>query len=111
MTTIIASPTRIRYGADLMVQSDTRSPQRHAVQVKRYGSGKYYLYADASLDHERIVEKAIIGAARVCIVFDDDVFRDTLRAAGMPEATIERYLESVSLIDDVFGVGQNPGRA
>ena len=79
------------------------------VQVKRYGSGKYYLYADAAPEHLNIVERAVVDAAKVCISFDDGIFRIALRGAGLPDALIEQYLDSVSVIDDVFGVGKNPG--
>jgi hypothetical protein len=79
------------------------------VQVKRYGSGKYYLYADAAPEHLKIVERAMIDAAKVCIRFDDGIFRTALRGAGIPDQLIEQYLDSVSVIDDVFGVGKNTG--
>jgi len=90
-----------------MTPSETSQGKR--VQVKRYGSGKYYLYADAAPEHVDIVERAIIDAAKVSICFDDGIFRAALRARGLPDPLIERYLDSVSVIDDVFGVGKNPG--
>jgi hypothetical protein len=92
-----------------MTSSETSGRKPTRVQVKRYGSGKYYLYADAAPEHLPIVERAVIDAAKVCIRFDDDIFRNTLRGAGLPDPLIEQYLDSVSLIDDVFGVGKNPG--
>jgi hypothetical protein len=66
------------------------------------------LYADAAPEHLNIVERAVIDAAKVCI-FDDGIFRTALRGAGLPDPLIEQYLDSVSLIDDLFGVGKNPG--
>jgi hypothetical protein len=88
-------------------ESSGRKPTR--VQVKRYGSGKYYLYADAAPEHLAMVEHAVINAAKVCIRFDDDIFRTALREAGLADPLIEHYLDGVSMIDDVFGVGKNPG--
>ena len=90
-----------------MTSSETS--QRKRVQVKRYGSGKYYLYADAAPEHVDIVQRAVIDAAKVKICFDDEIFRTALRAADLPDTLIERYLDSVSVIDDVFGAGKNPG--
>jgi hypothetical protein len=92
-----------------MTSSEASGKQPTRVQVKRYGSGKYYLYADAAPEHLNIVERAVIDAAKVCICFDDGIFRTALRGAGLPDPLIEQYLDSVSVIDDVFGVGKNPG--
>ena len=92
-----------------MTSSEASGKQPTRVQVKRYGSGKYYLYADATPEHLNIVEHAVIDAAKVCIRFDDEIFRTALRGAGLPDPLIEQYLDSVSVIDDVFGVGKNPG--
>jgi len=92
-----------------MTSSEASGKQPTRVQLKRYGSGKYYLYADAAPEHLAIVERAAIDAAKVCIRFDDEIFRNALRGAGLADPLIEQYLESVSVIDDVFGVGKNPG--
>ena len=92
-----------------MTSSEASGKQPTRVQVKRYGSGKYYLYADAAPEHLAIVERAVIDAAKICIRFDDEIFRAALRGAGLADALIEQYLDSVSMIDDVFGVGKNPG--
>ena len=63
----------------------------------------------AAPEHLAIVERAVIDAAKVCIRFDDEIFRNALRGAGLADPLIEQYLESVSVIDDVFGMGKNPG--
>jgi hypothetical protein len=69
---------------------------------------KYYLFADAASDHHRIVEQALVKAAKVCIQFDETIFRATLREASIADATIETYLDSVRLIDDIFGYDRHP---
>ena len=92
-----------------MTSSEGSEKRPARVQVKRYGSGKYYLYADAAPEHLNIVERAVIDAAKVCVCFDDGIFRTALRSAGLPDTLIEQYLDSVSVIDDVFGVGKTRG--
>jgi len=79
------------------------------VRIKRYATGKYYLFADAAAEHHDLVHQALVKAAKVCIDFDDEIFRTTLRSAGIPEAAIETYLDSVRFIDDIFGCGRNLG--
>ena len=75
---------------------------QHA-SIRRNATGKYYLYADTATEHMASVERALDKAGKVCVCFDDEVFRTELRNAGVPDTAIEAYLDSVRIIDDVFG--------
>ncbi|MHB8447376.1 MAG: hypothetical protein ACYC9P_05565 [Rudaea sp.] len=87
-----------------MSQADTSTNTATSrVQLKRYAHGKYYLYANASEEHCNIVAQALKRAAKVRVDFIGDAFCKALRLAGFPESTVQEYLESVEVIDDVFG--------
>ncbi|MBX3401727.1 MAG: hypothetical protein KF873_23610 [Gemmataceae bacterium] len=79
------------------------------VAIRRYATGKYYLYADTATEHAALVERALAKAGKVCICFEADIFRAELRGAGVLDSTIESYLDTVSIIDDVFGRSDGPG--
>lgn len=70
------------------------------ISVKKYGAGYALVRITGPAAYAAAAEQAIKGALTCLSVILPDHFRESMRAAGVPDAAIEEYLHSAWIDDE-----------
>ena len=76
--------------------------------VKLYAHGKIGLLFDGPEEYQCVAEECFKRALEVHITVDDITFVRAMRDRGAPEATINEFLKSCSVFDEVHLGGLSP---
>ena len=72
------------------------------ITIKRYGSGKFLLFADCPDEHQTVVSEAMLKCADLRVIFNHNAFDALLRAKGIPASVISQATGSLRLMDETF---------
>ncbi len=72
------------------------------IAIKRYGGGKFVLFADCPEEHHAVVSEAMLKCADLRVIFDHKAFDAMLRAKGIPEPVISQATGSLRLMDETY---------
>lgn len=79
------------------------------ISVTKYGAGHAVLRTAGPAEYAAAAEQAMLGALTCYSVILPDHFRESMRAAGVPDAVTEEFLDNV-WIDDEAHLAPTPPR-